>query len=118
MTAEDLESGNAEVSVSKFVDGQGWVVLESATGAQVTLEWAKFTHPRSSKTYDVIVGAEINLGRTGSISMKTTAEYDEYFTAPGTLVGNLRHLNYPNGIDGATCTYHSGKPKPGVTGSN
>jgi hypothetical protein len=118
MTAEDLASGNAEVSIANFVDGKGWVVFESATNAQVVLEWSEYTHPEGRGTIDTIVAAEISLGRTGSISMKTTAGYDENLSAPGSIVSNLRGFNYPNGIDGATCTYFGGKPKPGVTGSN
>ena len=107
----DIESGLATVTLSEM--GDRWMPFESAVQVRVELTWGTY------RDTPAITGAEIDMGRTGRISMKATETYDEYGMAPGSITANVRNLNYPRGVDATYCTYaHSLGPKPGVTGSN
>lgn len=117
ITGSDVKSGTALVLfVEENADGMDPVILERAENAQATFGWTRAARP-NGQMIDVISSAEISLGRSGTVSMGTTEEYDRYQQAAGRVQASTLRMNYPEGVD-ATCEWRTSYPRPGVTGSN
>ena len=110
-TDEDLANGVGLVMLSNMAPA-GWQIFLSVK-TKVSLTWGD---ARDGKG---IIAADIDLGRSGHITAKTTTSYDQYNSAPGTISANVMGFNYPNSVQADYCSYFRATgPKPGLSGSN
>lgn len=94
------------------VVGPRWVpFLKTPAKAQVS--WSSF------RGRPAIRGVGLDLGRQGRLNAFVSAPWDEFGSARGRVVSDVRGFNYLSGVDADSCAYFNilGS-KPGMTGSN
>ncbi|MBC7371682.1 MAG: hypothetical protein H7326_08960 [Bdellovibrionaceae bacterium] len=115
-----VASGIGEVTLANLVNSVDkgstektlkWVPFQQAQ-VQAQIAWSQVQGRKA------IQGIKVQMGRSGTLTVATTASFNQFGSAPGYVVAAAMNFNYPTGTPAACSFYESRGTRPAMTGSN